>query len=249
MDYFISSELMEPANGEAHYSEKLVRLPNISISYEPPELPKIPKTRGQFGIEKNAFVYLSPQSVFKYLPQYDFVYPKIAREVSEAKFVFISNDSQSLTRVFRSRLMRAFHKLGLDARQYCVFQPRLSQNDYLSLNLAADVMLDTLEWSGGKTALEAICCNLPIVTKPGTFMRGRHTFAMMRILEIKEAIAGNEEEYIQTAIRMAKDKEFYFEIKKRMDLNKNKLFNDVDAVKALETFFRSLVSVKSLNAA
>ena len=34
IDYFISSDLMEPANAAAHYSEQLVRLPNLSIYYE-----------------------------------------------------------------------------------------------------------------------------------------------------------------------------------------------------------------------
>jgi predicted O-linked N-acetylglucosamine transferase (SPINDLY family) len=245
IDYFISSELMEPDNGDTHYSEKLIRLPNISICYEQPCLPEMPKTRKQFGIEQNAFVYLSSQSVFKYLPQHDFIFPKITLEVPNAKFIFISNDSQTVTRMFKNRLTRAFRDFKLDAMEYCVFQPRLGRDDYLSLNLAADVMLDTLGWSGGKTSLEAICCNLPIITRPGTFMRGRHSYAMMKILGIDETIANNEAEYIHTAIRMAKDKKFYLKIKERMDLNKHKLFNDVVAVEALETFFKSLVPVNS----
>jgi predicted O-linked N-acetylglucosamine transferase (SPINDLY family) len=243
MDYFISSDLMEPDKGNDHYSEELVRLPNISISYQPPVLPETPKTRKQFGIEQDAFVYLSPQSVFKYLPQYDFIYPKIAREVPNAKFVFISNDSQTVTRLFESRLKRIFLDFKLKAEAYCVFQPHLTLNDYLSLNLAADVMLDTLEWSGGKTALEAICCNLPIVTRPGAFMRGRHSYAMLKIMEVNETIATDEAEYIQTAVRLAKDQEFYLKIKQRMHLNKNRLFHDAAAVDALGTFFKSMVPV------
>jgi predicted O-linked N-acetylglucosamine transferase (SPINDLY family) len=243
MDYFLSSELMEPANGKYHYSEKLVRLPNLSISYEPPSLPEMPKTRQQFGIGQKAFVYLSPQSIFKYLPQHDFLFPKIAREVSNAKFVFISNASRTVTRVFKKRLERAFEKFKLKARDYCDFLPRLGRNDYLSLNLAADVMLDTLEWSGGKTTLEAVCCNLPIISQPGQFMRGRHSYAILKILSLNELIAANNTEYIQTAIRMAKDREFYLKIKQRMRLNKNEVFNDLTAINALEAFFGSLVPV------
>ena len=33
VDYFLSSNLMEPENGEEHYSEQLVRLPHIGIAY------------------------------------------------------------------------------------------------------------------------------------------------------------------------------------------------------------------------
>lgn len=246
MDYFISSDLMEPENAAANYTEKLIRLPGISISYEKPDLPPTPKARCRFGIGQDAFVYLSPQSVFKYLPQYDVLYPKIAQKVPNAKFVFIANESQTVNRQFQKRLSRAFDPFQLDCEKYCVFQPRLGRGDYFSLNLAADVMLDTPGWSGGNTTLEAIGCNLPVVTLPGEFMRGRHSYAMLNILTLDELIAENEDRYIQVAIRLAQDQEFYRRIKERLNLNKNRLFNDHNAVQALEEFFKQqvLLSVK-----
>jgi protein O-GlcNAc transferase len=48
IDYFLSSDLMEPENAQAHYCEKLVRLPNISICYEKPSIPEATKTRWEF---------------------------------------------------------------------------------------------------------------------------------------------------------------------------------------------------------
>ena len=35
LDYFLSSDLMEPPDGEAHYTEHLVRLPNLGLCYVP----------------------------------------------------------------------------------------------------------------------------------------------------------------------------------------------------------------------
>lgn len=35
IDYFLSSDMMEPINGAEYYTERLVRLPNLSIYYEP----------------------------------------------------------------------------------------------------------------------------------------------------------------------------------------------------------------------
>ena len=49
MDYFLSSALMEPPDGDQHYTERLVRLPNLSIYYEPLELSLPVITREQLG--------------------------------------------------------------------------------------------------------------------------------------------------------------------------------------------------------
>jgi protein O-GlcNAc transferase len=34
-DYFLTSDMMEPADADEHYTERLMRLPNVSIYYEP----------------------------------------------------------------------------------------------------------------------------------------------------------------------------------------------------------------------
>jgi len=56
----------------------------------------------------------------------------------------------------------------------------------------------------------------------------------MRRMELPELVAGTNEEFIQTAIRMALDpsrcKELRVEIEKRRDI----LFDDIEPVRALE---------------
>jgi hypothetical protein len=51
-DYFIGSELMEPEGADAHYSEWLIRLPNLSIYHEPADRPAAALDRAQSGYEK-----------------------------------------------------------------------------------------------------------------------------------------------------------------------------------------------------
>src|ERR1700683_3573001 len=79
IDYFLSSDLMEPADAVEHYTERLVRLPNLSIYYEPIELAPVRITRGELGMRPDAMVFWSGQSLYKFLPQYDFVFAKIAK--------------------------------------------------------------------------------------------------------------------------------------------------------------------------
>jgi predicted O-linked N-acetylglucosamine transferase (SPINDLY family) len=204
-------------------------------------LPAPPKTRQQLAIPEDSFIYLSTQSLFKYLPQHDDIYPRIALEVPDACFVFIGNQSPEVTERFRQRLRQAFKRHDLDADRFCHISPRLNGNDFLSLNLAADVLLDTLEWSGGKTTLEAIGCGLPTVTCPGRFMRGRHAYAMLKMMGLTETIGVDKSAYIQIAIKLANDQRFHSEVKKKLLDSRHKLYGDQVFIDGLEGFYKSIV--------
>jgi protein O-GlcNAc transferase len=250
MDYYLSSDLMEPENAQEHYSETLIRLPNIALVYKKPDLPKHPKSRKEFGIKEKAFVYLISQSLFKCLPQYDSIYPRIAQKVPNAQFVFLYNPSPKVTQQFKDRLSKAFQAHQLNFSEFCLFQPRLYFEDFLSLNLASDVLLDTPGWSGGKTTIEGISCGLPVVTYPGNLMRLRHTYAMLIMMGVTETIAENEKDYIEIASSLGRDKELYLELKRKMKDNQDKLFNDRTLIRALENFFRTTLQKNvSLNRA
>lgn len=242
IDYFLSSELMEPDTGDRSYAEQLIRLPNLGIAYTKPNLPKLSKTRSHFQLREEAIVYLCCQSLFKYLPQHDFILVETAQQVPQAQFVFVSGFNSLLTKRFTQRLQRAFAAVGLDASDYCVILSRQEQEDYWQLNLLSDVFLDTLSWSGGNTTLEAIACDLPVVTYPGGFMRGRHSYAILQRLNASETIAQTVEEYIEIAVKLGKDEQWRSQIVQKMRDHHHQLYDDPACVIALETFYQQAIS-------
>lgn len=241
IDYFLSSGLMEPATGDRSYSEQLIRLPNLGIAYTKPNLSKLSKRRSDFQLREEAIVYLCCQSLFKYLPQYDFIFVEIAQRCSQAQFVFVSGFNSLLTQQFAQRLQQAFAIVGLDASDYCVILSRQEQEDYWQLNLLSDVFLDTLSWSGGNTTLEAIACDLPVVTCPGEFMRGRHSYAILQRLNTPETIAQTLEEYIEIAVKLGKDVKWRSQIIQKMREHHAQLYDDLTCVAALENFYQQAI--------
>ena len=71
-----------------------------------------------------------------------------------------------------------------ETEEYSIFHPRCSKDKFLSLIEQSDIILDSLNWSGGNSSLEAISLNKPIVTCPSEFMRGRHTYSILRKLNV-----------------------------------------------------------------
>ena len=155
LDYFLSSDLMEPPDAEQHYTEKLVRLPNLSIYYEPIKTDNIAMTRDELGLRSDAPVFWSGQSLFKYLPQFDHVFPRIAKEAPNCQFVFIKHYSPKITELFQERLNRTFAAFGLEASYHCVLLPRLSIGQFVGAIGQCDVFLDSILWSGGNSTLES----------------------------------------------------------------------------------------------
>src|SRR6185312_11123910 len=98
------------------------------------------KKRGDFGLREEAIIYLSPQTMFKYLPQQVRLFVRIAAQVPNTQFVFLVTN-EVVVADFKKRLERAFAVAGLNAAEHCVLLPEVSALDYWNLLSISDVIL------------------------------------------------------------------------------------------------------------
>jgi protein O-GlcNAc transferase len=237
LDYYLSSDLMEPPDGDGHYTERLIRLPNLSINYEPLDLVPDAVDRAALGLRADALVYWCGQSLYKYLPQYDAVFARIAREVPGCQFAFIRyRRGDNVNALFRQRLSQAFAAEGLRAEDHCIFLPRLRQEQFIAAVGQADVFLDSLGWSGCNSMLESLAHDLPIVTMAGEFMRGRHGIAILTMMGVTETVANSIDGYVARAVRLGRDAAWRDAIRTQIAANKHRLYGDRACITALETF-------------
>ncbi|MEH2091296.1 tetratricopeptide repeat protein [Nostoc sp.] len=242
IDYYLSSDLMEPENAQEHYTEKLVRLPNLSIHYMPLVIQPEEIKKPDIGLKEDDIFFWCCQSLYKYLPNHDDVFPSIAKELGNSKFVFIKSKSEEITERFRQRLNHAFAAFGLDYQEHCLFLSFLNNSKFAGTTALADVFLDSIGWSGCNSTLESIAHNIPVVTLPGELMRSRHSLAILQMMDIEETIASNKSEYVQIAIRLGKDAKYRQYISQQVAENKHKLYGDLKPVRALEDFILQLVN-------
>jgi predicted O-linked N-acetylglucosamine transferase (SPINDLY family) len=245
LDYFLSSDLMEAPDAQEHYTEKLVRLPNLSVYYEPVNTAAEPVTRAELGLRETATVFWSAQSLYKYLPQHDDVYARIVDGIvasgGDCQIAFLRHHAGPPTEIMQARLARAFARHGLDAQTYCAFLPRMSQGKFVAAAGLADIMLDSIGWSACNSALESLAHDLPIVTYAGPLMRGRHCAAILEMLGVPETIAATSDDVVRIAVELAGCPETRRTILDRMAQRKQRLYFDRAPVRALEDFLEGAV--------
>jgi protein O-GlcNAc transferase len=241
IDYFISNELMEPANAAEHYSETLVKFKNLGLTLAYPRESDAQGKREQFGLPADKHLYGNVQSLFKSLPQYDHVYTEIAKRDPLAFFVFAASLDPNEALVLGKRLREAFAQQGMNFDERGKILARTSYRGYMELLSVLDVNLDCIGWSGGYTTMDSLAMNLPIVTTAGEFMRGRLCQAMLRVVGIDELIGKNVDDYVDIAVKVGTNSDFRETLIERIKREKNKLFNDLESVKELDTFWKENV--------
>lgn len=246
LDYFLSSDLMEPPDAADLYTERLIRLPNLGTCWQPAPAPPPTELRHAFGLRPDAVAYWCGQALYKYLPRYDEVFPRIAREAGDCQFVFIEYaKSREVTDQFKARLTRAFAAWGLRADDHCVVLRPMPQERFIAAVGQCDVLLDSLGWSGGRSTLDCLAHDAPIVTLPGPFMRGRHTAAILRRIGVTETIAASIDGYVEIATRLARDSQWRATVRARMAAGRHLAFDDRDYIAALENFLDNAARLRT----
>ncbi|MGH8677624.1 MAG: tetratricopeptide repeat protein, partial [Burkholderiales bacterium] len=245
IDYFVSADGFEPDDAAGHYTEQLIRLPHLGCFY--PFMPTDPADLdlGALAIDETLPLLICPGAPFKYAPQHDGVLLDIARKLGRCQFVFFRSHLKEQSELLQHRLRSVFAQGGLRYDDFAVSVPWQPKRAFYALMQRADVYLDTIGFSGFNTAMQAVECGLPIVTREGKFMRGRLASGILKRMGLAELVASNEDAYIALAIRLAKDSEYRQQMRERMRESRNVLFNDRAPIRALEDFLAKAVNANA----
>jgi predicted O-linked N-acetylglucosamine transferase (SPINDLY family) len=234
IDYYLSAEAFEPPGAEAFYTERLVPLPQFGCLLERPNVvPEYPDL-GRAGIDPELPLLVCPGMAFKYAPKHDWVFPEIARRLGRCRFIFFRHWNPALNERLAERLRAAFGARNLEVDRFVSFLPWQTPAQFHGWMRRADVYLDTIGFSGFNTALQAVECSLPIVTREGRFMRGRLASGILKRLGLAELVAPTEQAYVDLAVRLVEDGPYRERVARRMESASASLYGDVAPVRALE---------------
>jgi|694.fasta_scaffold05629_13 uncharacterized protein (TIGR03032 family) len=203
IDYFVSTDLAEPADAQEHYSEKLVRLPTMGVYYHRPSLQGPQRDHSYFGLNPNRHIYLCPQTLFKFHPDFDEPLRRILESDPEGDLVLLQGGTPSWT----EPLMKRWRVTLPNMEQRVKILPSFPRVDFLHLLALADVMLDPFPFCGGNTSYEALSFGTPIVTFPGRFLRGRLTHGLYQRIGLESLSATSVDQYVDIALALGRDRD------------------------------------------
>ena len=234
--YYFSGEGMEPEGNEAHYSETLYRLPNTGLNYEvPAALHDGQLLYDKFDLPRDRPILNSLQSTFKYLPRHDWIYAEIAKRHPEAFIVLVGHmGNGSVADGLYERLRPHFQERGLEIENHLRILPRLDYGDFMGLFSISHHTIDTIDWNGGNSSMQSFSLDCPVVTLPTTFMRGRHTVAMLEVLELPALIASDVDDYVAISCRLLDDASFHQHMRDSIRERKSRLFYDKSVAEAFQ---------------
>ena len=241
IDYYLSAACFEPADAQDHYSERLILLPHLGNRVQPLNLSGGDPDFAALRIDLDRPILICPGTAYKYQPAHDHLFPEIARGLPDAQLVFFLRAGEALSSVLQARITKSFESAGLEVSDHVRFIRWLNFHEFHSLLRRADVMLDTVGFSGYNTAVQAIECGLPLVTREGRFLRGRLASGVLRRMDLQELIVQTKAEYVDLVIRLVTDRDYRAYIRREIGQRRSVLFDDQSAMGPFQDFLESTV--------
>ena len=196
--------------------------------------------RSAMNIDLEKPILVCPGTPFKYQPEHDHVFVEIARRVPEAQLVFFRPSATALANLLEIRITKEFEAAGLNVRDHVRFIRWLNFQEYHCLLRHADVLLDTIGFSGYNTAVQAIECGLPLVTREGRFLRGRLSSGVLRRMNLEELIVQSKPDYVNLVVRLVTDPKYQTHIRHEIEQRRSVLFDDQSAMGPFQDFLASV---------
>ncbi|MGO8753542.1 MAG: tetratricopeptide repeat protein [Thermoguttaceae bacterium] len=200
MDYLIADRFHVAEGTEAHYREKILRLPDGYVCLDPPAdapdagpLPAVRQGHVTFG-SFNKPAKMSPLVVQ--------TWAGILRRVPRSRLVIRHQGFEASS--VRRRYERLFAGQGIESDRLELLG-RATHADLLSEYQRIDLALDPFPYSGGLTTCEALWMGVPVITCPGETFASRHALGHLSNVGLLGTVARDLSEYLEMAVDWAND--------------------------------------------
>ena len=146
VDYVVADDFIFPEALKENFSEKPLYLPRVFQVSDSKRMIGTPKTKSDFGIPEDTFVFCCFNNNYKFNERLFSVWLDIIRN-TENSILWILEDNEWS----KKNLLEFARRNGVSAERL-IFAGRIDPRDYLARFQCADIFLDTYPYNAGTTA-------------------------------------------------------------------------------------------------
>lgn len=231
IDWLLGDGVVTPVPDDALCSERVIRLPNAVFCYAPEADYPYPVYTDRHA--ERPLTFGSFNNVPKLTPRTLALWAQVLAAVPGSRLLLKapSFGDASAVRAFGERLVR----LGVDLNRV-EFRGPSGLDEMMAEYAQVDIALDPVPYNGGTTSLQAMWMGVPVLTLEGGHFVSRMGASFMGMAGLGDWVARDEADYLETAVRMAGDRQALLELKRglRARLLELEAWNPVAHTRALE---------------
>lgn len=244
-NYEICDWHTHPAGVEADYLEQLLRLPDSHMAVGGFDRVSVDRDtiRAKYGIQSSQVAYLFSAPGHKF-----------SIDSLQAQIAILQHVPQSILihkGIGDVEIIKSLYRQECESRTVdfnrIIFLPRSpTEEEHRTTYAIADVSLDSYPYNGGTHNVEALWCDLPLVTRVGNQAFARMGLSFLHTLGISEGIAYTWEDYVAWAVRFGLEPDLRQSVRERLQQSKQRdrlspLWNPQKYATDLYTFLTELV--------
>ena len=200
MDYLVSDMYSTREEEEPYYREKIIRMPDGWLCYEPPDFaPNV----GPLPSNRNGSItFCSFNNPAKINEEVVSVWARILDGVVNSRLLIKYKGIDSKACI--ERLTAMFEAKGINQTRLVLEGPS-PHAELLGRYNDVDIALDPFPYSGGLTTYEALWMGVPVITVPGETFASRHSQSHLSTIGLPELVARNRDDYVKLAVELAND--------------------------------------------
>lgn len=244
IDYIIADKVVIPKENRDFFSEKVIFMPNTYYpTHNKRKISKKNYNKTDLGINKDAFVFGSFNNSYK-ISSIEFTqWMKLLSKIENSYLILLINDELTKKNLIKEILI---HNQDPNRVKFLNF---VNADEHLARHKLIDLYLDTFNYNGHTSAVDALYTGIPILTKIGKSFTSRVCASILKAVNMSYLITSNEKEYFDLAFEIATNKKLFSKVK--LDLKNNietsALFNIKKYVQNLESGYEIALKNKVKN--
>tara|TARA_B100001123_G_C15315282_1_gene1025916 strand:+ start:1136 stop:3124 length:1989 start_codon:yes stop_codon:yes gene_type:complete len=218
IDYLIGSSIIIPKNEENHFIEKIIRLPDITQCFTPPDfdvkINTLPAT-------KNGFItFGSLNKLTKVNDDVISLWSQVLLAVPNSKLILKSIEFNNQEII--DNTIRRFKKCNIDKKHLILQGKSKTRKEVFEVYNKIDIGLDPFPFQGNTSTCEAVWMGVPVLTLKGNRLLFHFGESINKNLEMSDWIAKNQTEYVLKATKFSSNLKKLSEIRATL---RNKAIN------------------------